>query len=125
MAWLASEVPSTVHAVATGADWRRTDRAAGNLVLPASAPPARLLAVGTVLRVIDAANWGVVLSRWLDRRHPVAHGAGVGLGLFGFQYVLIGRLKPLVRQLPALPQLADHLVLGMVTGAALMRRWRR
>ncbi|MBA2625911.1 MAG: hypothetical protein H0U89_09940 [Acidimicrobiia bacterium] len=115
-------MPSSLHAWRAGRSWRATDEAAGNLVLAAGAPPDRLRAVGTLLRVAAAANWGVVLSRWVDRRHPVAHGAVIGLALFGFEYQLLGRRRPLVRVLPALPQLADQLVFGTVTGAVLARR---
>ncbi len=78
--------------------------------------------VGTVLRVGTAANWGVVMGRWLDVRHPVVHGAGAGVVLFGFEYGLLGRRRPLVRALPPLPQLADQLVFGVVTGVVLARR---
>ncbi len=115
-----SVVPSAVTAGAR--PWWHSAQAAGNLLLPASAPPGRLLAVGATTRAAVALNWGVVLSRWLDRRHPVAHGTLAGLALFGFQYVLVGRRRPLVAVLPALPQLADHLAYGGVAGAVLARR---
>ena len=119
--WLCSELPSSLHASRTGRSWRATDEAAGNLLLSADASPDRLRAVGTAVRVGVAMNWGVVMSRWLDRRHPVAHGAVVGLALFGFEYQLLGERRPLVKDLPAVAQLADQLVFGSVTGAVLGR----
>lgn len=121
VAGTASVVPSAVHALASGRPWTLSERAAGNLVLPASTPPARLAGVGAVVRAAVALNWGVVLSRWLDRRHPIGHGLGAGLTLFGFQYLLIGRQRALVRVLPPAPQVADHLVFGAVAGAVLSR----
>ena len=124
VAWPCSELPSALHAVWHGGSWRRTDEAAGNLLLPADEAPARLRRVGTALRVIVTLNWGVVLSRWLDRRHPVLHGAAAGGALFAFQYLLIGRRRPLVRALPAWPQLADQVVFGAVAGAVLSTRRR-
>ncbi len=124
VAWLCSEVPSAVHAALSGASWRRTDEAAGSLLLPAEEAPDVLRRVGTALRVVVAANWGVVLSRWLDGRHPVLHGAGAGVALFAFEYLLLGRRRPLVRALPAWPQLADQVVFGAVAGAVLSTRRR-
>lgn len=124
-AWPASVVPSAVHAAATGRPWWASHQAAGNLVLSATASSSLLLAVGTALRAAVALNWGVVLSRWLDRRHPVLHGAGAGLALFVFQYLLVGRRRPLVRDLPPWPQVGDHLVYGTVVGAVLGRLRQR
>ncbi len=124
VAWLSSEVPSALHASWTGASWRRTDEAAGNLLLPEGEAPDVLRRVGTALRVAVALNWGVVLSRWLDRRRPVVHGAAAGAALFAFEYALVGRRRPLVRALPALPQLADQVVFGAVAGAVISSRRR-
>ena len=124
LAWPCSELPSAAHAAWRGASWRRTDEAAGNLLLHEDAAPRALRRLGTALRVAVALNWGVVLSRWLDRRHPVLHGAAAGAALFAFQYVLVGRRRPLVRALPALPQLADQLVFGAVAGGVLSSRRR-
>ena len=124
VAWPCSELASAAHARWSGASWRRTDEAAGNLLLADDEAPDRLRRVGTGLRVAVALNWGVVLSRWLDRRHPVRHGAAAGAALFAFEYGLVGRRRPLVRALPALPQLADQVVFGTVAGGVLSSRRR-
>jgi hypothetical protein len=76
-----------------GRPWWSTDAAAAtSCCRDAAGPPAP--GAGTALRVLVALNWGVVLSRWLDRAHPVVHGAGAGLALWSFQYCLIGRRRP-------------------------------
>jgi hypothetical protein len=124
VAWPCSELPSALHAVATGGPWWRTDAAAGNLLLPADAPTGRRRRVGTALRAAVAVNWGIVLSRWVDRRNPVLHAALAGGALWVFEYLLLGRRRPLVRDLPALPQLADQVVFGAVAGAVLSTRRR-
>jgi hypothetical protein len=124
LAWLCSEVPSAIHARWCGQSWRRTDEAAGTLVLPGDTDPGRLRLVGTALRGLVALNWGVVLSRWLDRRHPVRHGAAAGVALYAFEYLLVGRRRPSVRALPAGPQLADQVMYGAVAGAVLSTRRR-
>jgi hypothetical protein len=124
VAWPPSELPSALDHRRAGRPWWSTDAAAATLVLPATLPVRRRRVAGTALRVLVALNWGVVLSRWLDRAHPVAHGAGAGLALWSFQYCLIGRRRPLIRALPAAPQLLDQVVFGAVAGAVLARRRR-
>ena len=51
VAGVLSGAPSTVHALVTGADPLAAIRAAGNLLLPADARPAALLAAGAVAHV--------------------------------------------------------------------------
>lgn len=91
------------------------------MLLPATASPLALLIAGAVARALASLNWGLVMARWLDRRRPLLHGAAAGLALFGFQYLLLGRRRPAVAALPALPQLADQLVYGAVAGFLLGR----
>ena len=122
MAWPLSELPSAIDHRRRGRPWWSTDAAAATLLLPASGTVGERRVAGTALRVLVALNWGVVLSRWLDRRHPVVHGAGAGLALGVFEYGLVGRRRPLIRVLPAVPQLLDQVVFGAVAGAVLARR---
>jgi hypothetical protein len=121
LAWPLSELPSLADHVCAGRPWWSTDAAAATLVAPASLPVGQRRVLGTALRVLVAANWGAVLSRWLDRRHPVAHGAVAGAVLAGFEYGLVGRRRPAIEALPALPQVADQVVFGTVVGALLRR----
>ena len=125
VAWPLSELPSAVDHLRSGRPWWSTDAAAATLVVPAAWPAGRRRLVGTVLRGAVAVNWGVVLSRWLDRRRPVLHGALAGLALAAFEYGLVGRRRPIVRALPAWPQVADQVVFGTVAGAVLAVRRRR
>ena len=119
VAGVAQLLPSTLHALATGADPLATLRAAGSLLLPESASSRQLAAAGVVAHTAVALNWGVVMSRFLDRRRPVSHGLGAGVALFAFQYGLFGRCFPRIRALPAPAQLADHAAYGAAAGAAL------
>lgn len=112
-------LPSTLHALATGADPFAALRAAGTLVAPAGTSPRRLAVAGAAAHGAVALTWGVVMGRFLDRRHPVPHGLGAGVALFAFQYGLFGRCFPRIRALPALAQLADHAAYGAVAGASL------
>ncbi len=123
-AWLVSELPSALHHRRAGRPWWSTDAAAATLLLPATDPVRRRRLAGTALRILVALNWGVVLSRWLDPRHPVLHGAGAGVALGLFQYGLVGRRRPLIRALPAVPQLLDQVAFGAAAGAVLARRRR-
>ncbi|HVW31703.1 MAG TPA: hypothetical protein VHL53_04105 [Acidimicrobiia bacterium] len=118
VAGVLSGVPSTVHAVATGADPLAAARAAGNLLLPADAPPAALLAAGTLAHSVISLGWAAVINGAVRRssRPPLAVGLALGLliaaGDLGLAHSPAGRRWPLVRALPVWPQIADHLAFG-------------
>jgi len=111
---------------------RAAARAAGNLLLPAHARPAGLLAAGGMAHVAISLGWGTVLAVAVRRLSvaPVAAGlaggaaiAAVDLGLLA--HGPIGRRWPLIRALPVAPQVADHLAFGAVAGAFLGGSRRR
>jgi len=129
VAGVLSGAPSTVHALVTGADPLAAIRAAGNLLLPADARPAALLAAGAVAHVALSLGWGTVLAVAVRRCpiSPLAAGlvggaaiAAVDLGLAA--HGPAGRRWPLIRALPVGPQVADHLAFGAIAGAVLAAR---
>ena len=129
LAGLLSGIPSTVHAVATGRDLLAAARAAGNLLLPADAGSRSLLLAGGIAHVVLSLGWGTVLAMAVRRTSlsPLATGlaggaaiAAVDLGLLA--HGPIGRRWPLIRALPVVPQVADHLAFGAVAGVVLRGR---
>jgi len=129
VAGLLSGAPSTIHALLTGGDPLAAARAAGNLLLPADAAPARLLVAGGIAHVALSVGWGTVLAVAVRRTSlpPTAVGlaggaviAAVDLGLLA--HGPIGRRWPLIKALPIGPQVADHLAFGAIAGAVLRGR---
>lgn len=124
VAAVVSGAPSTAHALATRRPLLAAVEAAGSVVLPASASrPARLAAAVPVHLTISLA-WGAVLGAVLPRRHPVVVGAAAGVGIAALDLGTVGRLRPLVRDLPLLPQVLDHVAFGAVVGAVVSARRR-
>jgi len=127
LAGLVSGAPSTLHALLTGRDPLAAARAAGNLVLPGGAPPAHLLLAGAAVHTVLSLGWGTVLGVALSRLpapdmgRAARWGALAGLGIAAFDLGVVGRRRPLIRDLPVLPQVADHLAFGAVTGAVVAR----
>ena len=128
VAGVLSGAPSTAHAVLTGREPLAAAVAAGNLILPDSAPPGALLAAGGVAHAVISLGWGTVLAVAVRRTSlpPVTTGvlagaviAAVDLGLVA--HGRFGRRWPLIRALPVWPQVADHLAFGAVAGAVLRR----
>jgi len=111
-AWLAaavlSGVPSTLHTLATGGSLLASTRAAGTLL----GKPT--VVRGGVAHLAISWWWTWVLTR-LRVRSAVA-GAAAGLAIAGLDLVVVGRRYPLIRALPAPPQLADHVAFGAVVG---------
>ena len=115
-------VPSTVWAVARGRDPLEATLAAGSIVLPGENRPVRLCAAAVGVHLAFSFGWAAVLARVLPRRHTVAAGALAGLCIAALDLGVGRRLFPRVRDLPLLPQVADHLAYGASVGFVLTRR---
>jgi hypothetical protein len=126
VAGLLSGLPSTVHALLSGHDPLAAARAAGNLLLPADARPTALLAAGGLAHMALSLGWGTVLAVAVRRTSlsPTAVGLMGGAAIAAVDLGLVahgpaGRRWPLIRALPVLPQVADHLAFGAIAGAFL------
>ena len=117
MAAVLSGAPSTLHALVTRRPLLATVEAAGSLVLPSSAPRWALLTAAVPVHLALSLGWGVVLASTLPRRHPAAWGAAAGVAIAALDLGTVGRLRPRIRALPAIPQVLDHVAFGAVVGA--------
>jgi hypothetical protein len=130
LAWLAATVfsglPSTVYALATGADALEATRAAGRMLLPAATATPTLFAAAAIVHPAVSLFWTAVFALLLPRRHAtlwaIAGAAAVALLDLG---VIAPRLFPAVAALPFWPQFADHLAWGALLGGTLQLRQRR
>jgi hypothetical protein len=129
-AWLLATVfsglPSTLHALATGADPLEATRAAGAMLLPAAADTWALIAAAAVVHPAVSLFWTVVFG-WLLPRRRVLGWAMLGsaaVALLDLQ-VIAPLLFPEVAALPFWPQFADHLAWGALLGGTLQFRLRR
>jgi hypothetical protein len=116
VAALASGLPSTLYAVATGRDPLEATKAAGTLLLPATAPPAALVAAAAPAHLALSWFWASVLERSLPRTSRTAWGVAGGLAIAALDLGVVGRRYPAVRALPLVPQLADHALFGAIVG---------
>jgi hypothetical protein len=116
-----SGLPSTGHALVTGQDPLEASVAAGSLLLRRERRPGLLLVAAIPVHLGISAMWGVLLSILLPRRGRVLYGAVGGLIIAAFDLGVIGRRIPRIRNLPLLPQLADHVLYGATVGAVLDR----
>ena len=114
--------PSTVHALATGRPLLATVEAAGNVVLPASAPRWALVAAAVPTHLALSLGWGAVLGVLLPGRRAIEWGAAAGLAIAALDLGTVGRLRPKVRALPQVPQVLDHVAFGAVVGAVVSAR---
>jgi hypothetical protein len=118
---LPSGVPSTVHAFATGRDPLESSLAAGSLLLPRERRPRRLLVAAVPVHLTLSVGWALALAAALPRRRTVVTGAAAGLAIAALDYGVVGRRFRRIRELPLVPQLADHVAYGMAVGAVLAR----
>ena len=119
-----SGLPSTVHALVTGADpWAATS-AAGSLLLPDETRRSRLVIAASVVHGGLSFGWAAALAASLPRRHTAAWGAAAGLAIAALDLGVVGRRHPRIPALPLLPQVADHVAYGITVGAVIARRRR-
>ena len=130
LAWLVATVfsglPSTLYALAVGADPLEATRAAGAMLLPANSGTGMLVAAAALVHPAVSLFWTAVFGVLLPRQHvarwAVAGSAAVAL----LDLRLVAPLFfPSVAALPFWPQCADHLMWGVLLGATLQRGQRR
>jgi hypothetical protein len=110
-------VPSTLHALATGRDPLEAALAAGSLLLPLETRRGRLLAAAVPVHLGVSLAWALVLER--ARVRGTARGAAAGLGIAVVGLAAGRALSPRFRELPLLPQVADHVAFGAIAGTLL------
>ena len=129
LAWLLATVfsglPSTMHALLTGADALEATRAAGRMLLPGATSTPVLFAAAAVVHPAVSAFWTLVFACLLPRRH-VAWWAIAGSAAVAWLdlRVIAPLLFPSVAALPFWPQFADHVAWGALLGGTLQLRRR-
>jgi hypothetical protein len=118
-----SGAPSTAHALATGADPMDSVRAAASLVGAPHRSTATSVALGGLVHVAVSAFWGLVLARLLPPGRRGRFGVAAGVAIYVLDLGILAQARPLraIRELPQLPQLADHITFGWLLGVVLDR----
>jgi hypothetical protein len=126
LATLFSGVPSTLHALATGADALEATRAAGKMLLPQASDTRVLFTAAALVHPAVSVFWTAVFAVLLPRRHVAAWAiAGAAAVALLDLRAIAPLLFPAVAALPFWPQVADHLAWGALLGGTLQWRCRR
>ena len=121
-----SGLPSTAHALLTGADPLEATLAAGAMLLPASASTAALVAAAAIVHPAVSLFWAAVFGILLPRRQVVSWAvAGAALVALVDLLAIAPLAFPSVARLPFAPQFADHLMWGALLGGTLQFRSRK
>lgn len=116
VAAVVSGAPSTIHALARGANLLDATRAAGTALGRPS------IVRGLAGHVAVSLGWAAVLGRLPRRDGPAAAaatGAAAGAAIAALDLGLLTRRLPAVRALPKAPQVADHLAYGAAVALVL------
>jgi hypothetical protein len=120
-AWLAATVfsglPSTLYALATGADPAEATLAAGAMLLPHETSLAKLVAAAAAVHGSISLFWTLALAWLLPRRHevPLATLASAAIAILDLK-LIAPAFFPAVAALDFWPQFADHLLWGLCLG---------
>lgn len=121
VAGVVSGLPSTVHALITGGDPLAATEAAGAMLLPNETRRARLVMAAIPVHAVISVGWGIALAMVLPRNRTILWGATAGVAIATLDLGVFGGRFPRIRQLPAAPQVLDHILYGAVAGALLRR----
>jgi hypothetical protein len=126
VATIFSGLPSTLHALATGADPLEATRAAGAMLVPPAAGTATLVAAAAVVHPAVSLFWTAVFVFLLPRRRLVLWAVlgSAAVALLDLR-VIAPLFFPSVAALAFWPQFADHLMWGVLLGGTLWLRLRR
>lgn len=91
-------------------------RAIGSMVT-SSQNSSRLLAAAVPVHIAVSLWWAIVLARLLPSRRRLAAGGLSGVAIAVLDLRLVGAAFPRIRRLPFGPQVADHVVFGVVVAA--------
>ena len=114
-----SGLPSTAIALCRGDNPAEASLAAGSILLPRERRPLWLGAAAIPVHIGFSLGWGVVLAAVLPRRRTLAWGAAAGLAIAALDLAVGRSRRPMIRALPVLPQVADHVAYGLVVGAVV------
>jgi hypothetical protein len=126
VATLLSGLPSTLHALATGADAWEATRAAGAMLIASDSPLPRLVAAAAIVHGAVSLLWASIATLVLPRRGTVLAALALAAAIAVLDLRVIAPiLFPEVARLPFWPQFADHLMWGACVGVTLRCRWRK
>ncbi len=125
VAALCSGVPSTTHALATGANPVEASLAAGTLLLPREQRASRLLPAAIAAHGALSLGWALVLAVALPRRRELAWSVLAGLVIAALDLGIVGRRFPRIRALPLAPQILDHVAFSTTVAWIVARRRAR
>lgn len=129
-AWLVATIfsglPSTLYALATGADPLEATRAAGAMLVPPTSDTPTLVAAAAFVHPAVSLFWTAVFAFLLPREHVLAWAVAGAAAVALLDLLVIAPLVfPSVAALPFWPQFADHLMWGALLGGMLRARMKR
>jgi acylphosphatase len=130
LAWLVATIfsglPSTLYALASGADPLEATRAAGTMLTPGATDTATLIAAAALVHPAVSLFWTALFGFLLPRRQVAlwAIGGAAAVALLDLR-VIAPSFFPSVAALPFWPQFADHLMWGALLGGTLQLRQHR
>ena len=125
VAAVVSGVPSTLNALASGANPLEASLAAGTLLLRDEQRVSRLLPAAMAAHGALSLGWAVGLAVVLPRRRMTAWSVLAGLAIAALDLGVVGRRFPRIHALPLAPQVLDHVAYAMTVSCVLSRRRAR
>ena len=116
VAAIVSGIPSTIYELSRGNDPLESTRAIGSMVTNSEDESTLLLAAVPVHMAVSL-WWAIVITRVLPARKRLVLSGLLGAAIALFDLRVVGHRFPRIRALPLGPQIADHVMFGIVVAA--------
>ena len=123
--WLLSGIPSTLYALFTGGDIYEATLAAGSILIGEHASFTFLIISAVVVHTGLSFFWAITLTLLLPKNNIIIWAFLGGFGIAILDLLIIGQFFPMIKALPFLPQLIDHLAFGAIVGTVLFLRHKK
>lgn len=114
IAAVASGIPSTTYFIISGQNILLSIRAIGLIFFANSYPDYLILFVSACIHLMVSLFWCILLKLLMPQTKPLFFGIMAGIVIAVVDILLIGSHIPAIEHLAFLPQLADHILWGLI-----------
>jgi hypothetical protein len=116
LAGIFSGIPSICYFLFLGIDWTHSTKALGLIFFDASQPGFFIYASAGIIHFTVSCFWSFILRMFLPRKNTIIWAGFAGILIAFFDLIIIARFIPTLANLDFYPQLADHILWGIIVG---------
>jgi len=116
IAGIFSGIPSISYYISTGLDWTHSTKAIGLIFFDTSQSWTLIFGSATLFHFVVSCFWSFILRIFLPKKNQIILAGFAGILIALFDLKIIAPFIPSLANLDFYPQLADHILWGMIVG---------